>query len=78
MIQTSTTKFNDVIQFVYDDSSCLNTDDVEKLLIENEQLLDFFIDCQWLKNEMSKISVEPSTTAINKIKSFAKAYQPMF
>jgi hypothetical protein len=77
MTQTFTTQFNDVVRYLYEETSPEENVAIEESLIQDERLLDFYLDGLGLKTEMNKIRMEPSERSINAILAFSKNYEPV-
>jgi hypothetical protein len=79
MIQTFTS--SDVIRYVYEETTEFENELVEDALMADPDLLLFYLDALELKNEMNKISREPSDRTIDNILAYSRSYpnsQPVF
>ncbi|KPM47291.1 hypothetical protein [Jiulongibacter sediminis] len=77
MTQTFTTKFNEVIRYVYNETSSTENLLIEESLTQDEELLDFYLDCLNLKSEMDKIQLIPSEKSISNVLAFSRNYEPV-
>jgi hypothetical protein len=76
MIQTSTTQLNDVVKYLYGETTTIEKKELENDLCKDEDLLDFYLDSIALKASMDKIQLEPSKRVVERIKAFSMSYQP--
>jgi hypothetical protein len=77
MTQTFTTKFNEVIRYVYNETSSTENLLIEESLTQDEELLDFYLDCLNLKSEMDKIQLIPSEKSMSNVLAFSRNYEPV-
>lgn len=77
MTQTFTTQLNDVVRYLYDETSKTENAEIEQKLTEDVHLLDFYLDGLSLKSDMDKIRLEPSDRTINAILAFSRSYEPV-
>ncbi|GGD63521.1 hypothetical protein GCM10011514_29440 [Emticicia aquatilis] len=76
MTQTFTSTQNDVIRYLYNETSNKENSLVEEALLFDKDLLDFYLDCADLKSGMDKIQLSPSDSAIERILSYSRNYEP--
>ncbi len=76
MTQTFTSTQNDVIRYLYNETSNQENSLVEEALLFDKDLLDFYLDCADLKTGMDKIQLSPSDSAIERILSYSRNYEP--
>ena len=76
MIQTFTNTQDDVIRYLYNETSNQENTLIEGTLLQDGDLLDFYLDCADIKTGLDKIQLSPSDRAIDKILSFSRNYQP--
>jgi hypothetical protein len=76
MTQTFTSTQNDVIRYLYNETSNQENSLVEEALLFDKDLLDFYLDCADLKTGMDKIQLSPSDSAIERILSYSRNYKP--
>jgi len=76
MTQTSTSTQNDVIRYLYNETSNKENTFIEEALLYDRELFDFYLDCADIKTGMDKIELSPSDRAIDNILNFSKNYQP--
>lgn len=76
MTQTFTSTQNDVVRYLYNETSIQENSLVEEALLFDKDLLDFYLDCADLKTGMDKIQLSPSDSAIERILSYSRNYKP--
>ncbi len=76
MTQTFTSTQNDVVRYLYNETSNQENTLVEEALLFDKDLLDFYLDCADLKSGMDKIQLSPSDSAIERILSYSRNYKP--
>ena len=76
MIQTFTNTQDDVIRYLYNETSNQENSLIEESLLQDGDLLDFYLDCADIMTGLDKIQLSPSDRAIDKILSFSRNYQP--
>lgn len=76
MIQTFTNTQDDVIRYLYNETSNQENNRIEETLLQDGNLLDFYLDCADIKTGLDKIQLSPSDRAIDKILNFSRNYQP--
>lgn len=76
MTQTFTSTQNDVVRYLYNETSIKENSLVEEALLFDKDLLDFYLDCADLKSGMDKIQLSPSDSAIERILSYSRNYEP--
>ena len=76
MTQTFTSTQNDVVRYLYNETSIKENSLVEEALLFDKDLLDFYLDCANLKSGMDKIQLSPSDSAIERILSYSRNYKP--
>ncbi len=76
MIQTFTNTQDDVIRYLYNETSNQENAYIEETLLQDGDLLDFYLDCADIKTGLDKIQLSPSDRAIDKILSYSRNYQP--
>jgi hypothetical protein len=76
MTQTFTSTQNDVVRYLYNETSNQENTLVEEALLFDKELLNFYLDCYDLKSGLDKIQLSPSDRAIERILSYSKNYEP--
>lgn len=76
MTQTFTSTQNDVVRYLYNETSNQENTLVEEALLFDKELLNFYLDCADLKSGMDKIQLSPSDSAIERILSYSRNYKP--
>ncbi len=77
MTQTFTTPLNDVVRYLYNETSEDENAAIEESLIKDVHLLDFYLDGLSLKSDLDKIRLEPSERSIQAILAFSRNYEPV-
>ncbi|MFN3489704.1 MAG: hypothetical protein ACK4YV_11245 [Emticicia sp.] len=75
MTQTFTSTQNDVVRYLYNETSNQENTLVEEALLFDKDLLNFYLDCADLKSGMDKIQLSPSDSAIDRILSYSRNYK---
>jgi hypothetical protein len=76
MTQTFTSTQNDVVRYLYNETSNQENTFVEATLLFDKELLKFYLDCADLKSGMDNIQLSPSDSAIERILSYSRNYKP--
>lgn len=76
MTQTFTNTQDDVIRYLYNETSNQEDSLIEEALLHDGELLDFYLDCADIKLGLDQIQLSPSNKAIDNILSFSRSYQP--
>lgn len=76
MTQTFTLTQNDVVRYLYNETSDEENNLIEEAMIYDRDLMDFYFDCINLKADMDTISMTPSDRAVNRILEYSRNYQP--
>ena len=77
MTQTCTSTQNDVFRYVYNETTPSENLIIEESILQDNDLLGFYLNCIDLKEGMNKVKVSPSEKSINKILEFSRSYQPV-
>ncbi|AFK03489.1 hypothetical protein Emtol_2352 [Emticicia oligotrophica DSM 17448] len=76
MTQTFTSTQNDVIRYLYNETSNQENSFIEEALLFDKDLLDFYLDCADLKTGLDKIELTPSNSAVERILDYSRNYEP--
>ena len=76
MTQTCTSTQNEIVRYIYNETSSSENVLIETSLIYDNELLDFYLDCLELKEEMNQIELSPKDTSIQNILNFSKNFRP--
>jgi hypothetical protein len=76
MTQTFTSTQNDVVRYLYNETSNRENTLIEEALLYEKDLLDFYLDCADLKSGLDKIQLSPPDRAIERILNYSKNYEP--
>ncbi len=76
MTQTFTSTQNDVVRYLYNETTTEENLFIEEALLYDKDLLSFYLSCVDLKNGMNKISLQPSDKSIDRILDYSKNYKP--
>lgn len=77
MTQTFTLTQFDVIRYLYNETSEIENAFIEENLLNDQDLLNFYLDCLDTKQGLNQIVMNPSEKSINNILDFSKSYQPV-
>jgi hypothetical protein len=72
MTNTSTLK-NDIIRFVYSETSISENEIIMQKLILNDDLYEFYMDCASTKETIDSIKYEPSEKCISNILNYSRS-----
>ena len=76
MTQTCTSTQNEIIRYIYNETSSSENVIIESSLIYDNDLLEFYLDCLELKEEMNQINLSPKSSTIQNILLFSKSFRP--
>jgi hypothetical protein len=76
MTQTCTSTQNEIIRYIYNETSSSENVIIESSLIYDNDLLDFYLDCLELKEEMNQINLSPKLSTVQNILNFSKNFRP--
>lgn len=77
MTQTFTTSTqDDVVRYLYNETSALENASIEEAMLYDKQTLDFYLDLAELKLELDHALVSPPDRAIERILDYSRNYQP--
>ena len=77
MTQTCTSTQNDVIRYVYNETTPSENLFIEESILQDNELLGFYLSCIDLKEGLNKVKVSPSEKSISKILEFSRNYVPV-
>lgn len=75
MTQTCTQNQNDVIRYLYNETTSDENEQMEELLMIDSAALDLYLDCIDLMADLNKIKYEPSAKTVQRILEFSKEYK---
>ncbi len=76
MTQTFTSTQNDVVRYLYNETSNHENSFIEDALLYDKDLLNFYLDCADLKSGFDKIQLSPPDRVIERILHYSKNYEP--
>ncbi len=76
MTQTFTSTQDDVIRYLYNETSNQENSFIEDALLYDKELLNFYLDCADLKSGLDKIQLSPPDRVIERIFTYSRNYQP--
>lgn len=77
MTQTFTTSTqDDVVRYLYNETSALENASIEEAMLYDKQTLDFYLDLAELKLELDHALISPPDRAIERILDYSRNYQP--
>ncbi len=78
MTQTFTSTQNEIIRYVYNETSPSENLLIEEWIAADTENLDFYLDCLQLKEEMDQIVLVPKDITLERILNYSKNYKPAF
>ncbi|MCY1376330.1 hypothetical protein D9M69_638120 [compost metagenome] len=78
MTQTFTSTQNEIIRYVYNETSPSENLLIEEWISGDTENLDFYLDCLQLKEEMDQIVLVPKDITLERILTYSKNYKPAF
>ena len=78
MTQTFTSTQNEIIRYVYNETSPSENLLIEQWIAGDSGNLDFYLDCLQLKEEMDQIILVPKDLTLERIFDYSKNYKPAF
>ena len=76
MTQTCTSTQNEIVRYIYNETSSSENVIIETSLVYDNDLLEFYLDCIEIKEEMNQINLSPRETTIQNILNFSKSFRP--
>lgn len=76
MTQTSTLTPNDVIRFLYNETSDLENVHITEALLYDSEMLTFYLDSLDLKKGFDKVVLAPPQRVVDAILDFSKNFRP--
>ena len=73
MIQTFTQ--DDVVRYIYEETSTDENFQIETALVADDTLLGFYLSAIELKSLMNKIKLEPRPQSVEKVLEYSKNYK---
>lgn len=78
MTQTFTSTQNEIVRYIYNETTSSESLLIEDLLASDSDCLDFYLDCLQLKEELNQISLSPKNTTLERIFDYSKNFRPAF
>ncbi len=78
MTQTFTSTQNEIIRYVYNETSPSENVLIEEWIAGDTENLDFYLDCLQLKEEMDQIVLVPKDITLERIFDYSRSYKPAF
>jgi hypothetical protein len=72
MIQTFT--HDDIIRYVYEETTADENQQIEEALVEDPDLLMFYLDIADLKEGLDKVQLQPSERTVERILAFSSNF----
>ena len=76
MTKTCTSTQNEIIRYVYNETSASENVLIENSISCDEEMLNFYLECIYLKEDLNLIVLSPKDKTINNILDFSKNYEP--
>ena len=67
---------NDLIRYVYDETTEAENILLESVIFENEELEESFFELLHIKKELDKVDYKPSKKSIEDILEYSKSFKP--
>lgn len=78
MTQTFTSTQNEIIRYVYNETSPSENLLIEEWIAGDTENLDFYLDCLQLKEEMDQIVLVPKDITLERILDYSRNYKPAY
>lgn len=75
MTQTFTSTQNDIIRYIYNETSNSENVLIEESLLIDTEVLDFYLDCLTIKTDLNKIKLQPRQSTVNNILMYSQNYK---
>lgn len=72
---TKTFTPNDVIRYVYKETTLEEKQEIQNVLLWNNDLASFYYEILQIKSSLEKVVYQPSSRVVDKILNFSKSYQ---
>lgn len=77
MTQTFTLLQNEIIRYVYDETTPSENLIIEELIASDSDCLDFYLDCMNFKDLLNQIQLNPDDSTLDRIFEYSKNYKPV-
>lgn len=78
MTQIFTSTQNEIIRYVYNETSPSENLLIEEWIAGDTENLDFYLDCLQLKEEMDQIELVPKDITLERIFDYSRNYKPAY
>ncbi len=78
MTQTCTSTQNEIIRYIYNETSTSENLMIEEWIATDSESLNFYLDCIQLKEEMNQIVLSPKEITLDRILNYSRNYKPAF
>ena len=76
MTKTCTSTLNNVVRYLYNETSDSENELIEFQISKDSAILDFYLDCISLKTEMNDIRLSPSKNIVSNIMMYSENFKP--
>lgn len=76
MTKTCTSTQNEIIRYVYNETSASENVLIENSISCDEEMLNFYLECIYIKEDLNLIVLSPKDKTVNNILDFSKNYEP--
>jgi hypothetical protein len=76
MTQTFTSTQDDVVRYLYNETTAFENASIEEALLYDKEMLDFYLDLTDLKLGLDQVLISPPDRAIERILDYSRNYQP--
>ena len=71
---TKTFTYEDVIRYIYSETTQEEDEEIQKALVTDQELMDFYLDSMLLKHELSKVAQSPSANTVKAIMDYSSSH----
>lgn len=76
MTETCTSRQNEIIRYIYDETSSSENVIIEEFIARDGNNLEFYLSVLEIKEDLTKIKLSPKETTINNILNYSKNFRP--
>jgi hypothetical protein len=76
MTQTCTSTQNEILRYVYNETSSSENVFIENSIAKSNELLDYYLDCLEIKKNLSSVVLYPKDSTLNNILEYSKNFRP--
>jgi hypothetical protein len=76
MTKTCTSTQNEIIRYIFNETSDSENVFIENCIIKDEELLNFYLECLEIREDLNKIELQPKEKSIINILEYSKNFKP--